>query len=103
MPILFFTHTHTHTFFKNYLWQKQHVCSVARTGIMLLGALKHADACIMPCIKRPHPAIGVSSYYYICVPILLYMCPHTAVYLASANCYIFVLILLYVCPDTAVH
>jgi predicted ABC-type exoprotein transport system permease subunit len=38
---------------------------------------------------------SVSSYWYICVLILLYMCPHTAIY-ASSYCYICVLILLYV-------
>ena len=32
---------------------------------------------------RPHTTIYVSSYYYICVRILPYMCPHTAVYLSS--------------------
>jgi hypothetical protein len=42
----------------------------------------------------PHTAIYVSSYYYICVLILLYMCPHTAIYMSS-YCYICVLILLY--------
>ena len=47
--------------------------------------------------QRPHTAICVSSYYYICVRILLYvsssysMCPHTTIR---------VLILLYMCPHT---
>jgi hypothetical protein len=48
--------------------------------------------------------VYVSAYYYICVRILLYMCPHTTVYLSStttticvsAYYYICVLILLYV-------
>jgi hypothetical protein len=38
--------------------------------------------------------------YYICVLILLYMCPHTTIYVSS-YCYICVLILLYMCPHTA--
>ncbi len=38
----------------------------------------------------------MSSYYYICVLILLYMCPHTTVYVC-------VLILLYMCPHTAIY
>ncbi len=69
------------------------------------------------------PHMYVSSYYYICVLILLYMCPHTAdvcwrlltyegvsgalqvcphttIYVSS-YCYICVLILLCMCPHTA--
>jgi hypothetical protein len=57
----------------------------------------------------PHTAI----YCYICVLILLFMCPHTTIYVSS-YCYVFVLILLYVssycymcphstmCPHTTV-
>jgi hypothetical protein len=47
----------------------------------------------------------VSSYYYICVLILLYLssyyyiCPHTTICVSSYY-YICVLILLYVCPQT---
>ena len=41
----------------------------------------------------PHTNKHVSSYYYICVLILLYTCPHNTV------C---VLILLYVCPHTTI-
>jgi hypothetical protein len=44
----------------------------------------------------PHTAIYVSAYCYICVLILLYMCPHAAIYVSS-YCYICVLILLYMC------
>jgi hypothetical protein len=47
----------------------------------------------------PHTTIYVSSYYFICVLILPYVCPHTAY--VSSYCYIYVLILLYVCPHTA--
>ncbi len=50
----------------------------------------------------PHTAIYVSACCYICVLILLYMCPHTAMYV-SAYCYIFVLILLCMCPHTATY
>ena len=38
----------------------------------------------------------------VCVRILLYMCPHTAIYL-SAYCYICVRILLYVCARAATY
>jgi hypothetical protein len=38
---------------------------------------------------------------YICVLILLYMCPHIAVYVSSYCC-ICVLMLLYMCPHTAI-
>ena len=40
----------------------------------------------------------VSSNCYICVLILLHMCPHTTIYLASSYYHIRVLILLYMCP-----
>ncbi len=49
--------------------------------------------------------LHVSSYCYICVVILLYMCPHTTIYVSSYH-YICVVILLYVssyyyvCPHT---
>ena len=46
----------------------------------------------------PHTAIYVSSYAYICVLILLYMCP-----LASSYCYICVLILVHMCPHTRTY
>jgi hypothetical protein len=35
-----------------------------------------------PLMLRVGPAGGfMSAYYYICVLILLYMCPHTAIYM----------------------
>ena len=39
---------------------------------------------------------------YIYVLILLYLCPHTAIFVSS-YCYICVLILLYVCPHTTIY
>jgi hypothetical protein len=45
-------------------------------------------------------SIHVSSYY-TCVLILLYMCPHTTIYVSSYY-YICVLILLYICPPTTI-
>jgi hypothetical protein len=45
---------------------------------------------------RPHTTIYVSSYYCICVLILLYMCPHTTM------CVSFVLMLLCMCPYTTI-
>jgi len=49
----------------------------------------------------PHTAMYVSSYYYICVLIVLYIYRHTAIYVSSYNC-ICVLILLYICSFTLV-
>jgi hypothetical protein len=43
----------------------------------------------------PHTAVCVSSYCYACVLILLCMCPHAAMYVSSC-CYVFVLILLHI-------
>jgi len=45
-------------------------------------------------------SIYASSYYYICVLILIYVCPYTAI--VFSYCYICVLILLYMCPHTAI-
>ncbi len=49
----------------------------------------------------PHTAVYVSSYCYMCALILLYMCPHTAMYV-SPYCCMCVLVLLfvyrYMCP-----
>ena len=54
----------------------------------------------------PRDTISASSYYYVCVLILLSsyynMCPHTAI-CVSSNYYIFVLILLYMCPHTTMY
>ena len=49
--------------------------------------------------------LHVSSYCYVCVLILLYMCPHTAVGAAQVvrQVYICVLILLHMCPRTAIY
>jgi hypothetical protein len=78
---------------------------------------------VIYCYMCPHTTIYVSSYYYICVLILLYMCPHmcphTTIYVSSYyymcprttkqagpvdlptnENYICVLILLYMCPRT---
>jgi hypothetical protein len=46
----------------------------------------------------------VSSYHYVCVLILLNMCPHTTVYLSSIQYYYAcVLILLCMCPRAAMY
>ncbi len=42
-------------------------------------------------------AIHVSSYYYICVLILLHMCPHAATYVSSFYYYVSVCMLRYMC------
>ena len=56
----------------------------------------------------PHTPIYVSSYFYICVLILLYMCPHTTICVLILLCMcphttMCVLILIYVCPHTAIY
>ena len=48
----------------------------------------------------PHSTRHVSSFCYICVLIILCMCPHTAVCVLTATC---VLILLHMCPHTAIY
>ncbi len=53
-------------------------------------------------IQHWRGAIHVSSYCYMCVLTLLYMCPHTAIHVSS-YCDMCVLILLHVCPHTAVY
>ncbi len=50
----------------------------------------------------PHTTIYVSSCYYVCVLMLLYMRPHTAMY-ASSYYYTCVRILLYMCPYTTIY
>ncbi len=52
------------------------------------------------CIQAHHRAPGTS--YTICVFILLYVCPHTTIYVSS-DYYICVLILLYMCPHTTIY
>jgi hypothetical protein len=47
----------------------------------------------------PHTTIYMSPYYCIYVRILLYICPHTTIYM-SAYYYIYVRILLYIYPHT---
>ena len=44
----------------------------------------------------------VSSYYYMCVLILLYMCPNTTIYVSSYY-YIRVPILINMCPHTTIY
>jgi hypothetical protein len=47
-------------------------------------------------LPEPHQDVDT----FICVLILLYMCPHTAIYVSS-HCYICDPLLLYLCPHTA--
>jgi hypothetical protein len=48
----------------------------------------------------PHSTRHVSSFCYICVLIILCMCPHTAICVLTATC---VLILLHMCPHPAAY
>ncbi len=58
-------------------------------------AILHTIACI-----NPHTTVYVSSYYYIYVLILLYMCPHAPICVRMLLC---VLILLYMCHHTPIY
>ena len=74
---------------------------------VLILHINHSNCAALTC---PSPArlffftLCVSSYYdcYIYVLMLLYMCPHTPVYVSSCY-YIGVVLLLYMCPYTAIH
>ena len=48
----------------------------------------------------PHPAIHMSSYFYICALTLLYLCPHPGSDRSSMQA---LLHLLYICPHTAIY
>ncbi len=61
--------------------------------------LPHAICLLYVC---PHTAMYVSSYCHVCVLIMLYMCPHTAM-CVSSYCCVCVLIMLYVCPHHAIY
>ncbi len=78
--------------------------SVYRSNLSFVSLfLTPPHPCVFVCVcVCPHPAIYVSSYYYICVLILLYMCPQTTIYVSSHYYYICVLIILYVCPHTTI-
>ncbi len=60
----------------------------------------------MPQLLLQHLRFSIiTSYYYICVLILLYVCPHPTIYVSSYYCTCppnttSVLILLYMCPHT---
>jgi hypothetical protein len=74
-------------------------CSGIRDSLSQLDVILSRSISLSPSHSHsPHTAI------YVCdsVLILLYMCPHTAIYVSS-YCYICVLILLYMCPHTAIH
>jgi hypothetical protein len=71
--------------------------------IAVCGHTQYEDArCIAVCGHiwgggRKPTAIYVSAYCYISsVLILQYMCPHTAIYLASSYCYMCVRMLLHI-------
>jgi hypothetical protein len=72
-------------------------------------ACPHAAMCVLVLLYMcPHTAIYVSSYCYICVLILLYMCPHTTIYVLHVSSYYYICAT-YVsscycmCPHTTIH
>ena len=94
IPVLILLHVCPHTTI--------HVCTAGRRATPASCAQESYQVS-----KCPHTAILVPSYYYICVLILLYLCPHTTT-CVSSYCYICphttvcVLQLLYMCPHTII-
>ncbi len=68
----------------------------------------YRHAAYTQCLRLPIRPY-VSSFAYICVLILLYICPHTAIcyrhaaYTQRLRSYICVLIRIYMCPHTAIY
>ncbi len=68
-----------------------------------LSGTQHAACGMPPASVHARPAIyRACSSYYICVLILLHMCPHTTTYVSSYY-YICVLILLHMSPHTTAY
>jgi hypothetical protein len=64
--------------------------------------------CSFASSSRADTTIYVSALYYICVLILLYMCPHYTIYVSSYYCMCLhttrcVRIILYMCPNTTIY
>jgi len=74
----------------------------SRSSHSLVPQALSTPAPIPPLAYMPTTTIYVSSYSYICVLILSYMCPHTTICVSSYY-YMCVLILLYVCPHTNIY
>ncbi len=53
------------------------------------------------CDVRLYTTYVCSSCYYICVLILLYLCPHATIYVSSYYCICVLILLLYMCPHTS--
>jgi hypothetical protein len=71
------------------------VCAVSAMRGLIDSDVVHTDLEILDEVMCPHTAIYLSSYYRICVFMLLYLCPHPTTYVFSYY-YIGVRILLYV-------
>ncbi len=74
--------------------------SIRQHTSVYVSTRQHTSA-MEPEVRRAGEALRWCSRS-ICVLVLLYMCPHTAIYV-SACCYICVLILLYMCPHAAIY
>ena len=70
-------------------------------GVLAPSCLSYMCVRILLCMC-PHTTVYVSAYYCVCVLILLCMCPHTTVYVSAYYC-VCVLILLCMCPHTTVY
>jgi TPR repeat protein len=80
-----------------------------RKAIVALTLLhtKYVSSCYYICVlillyMCPHTTVDVSSHTFICVLILLHMCPHTPSYVCT-HYYVCVLIHLYLCAHTTMY
>ena len=67
---------------------------------MLRAAYYYVCVLILLCLC-PHASIYVFSYYYTCVLILLHMCPHATTYVRLPAEALYMC--LYMCPHTAIY
>ena len=69
------------------------------THIVVWDVSSYYYICVLiPLYMCPHATIHVSSYYYTCVLIPLCMCPHTPIYVQSLGAALF--LAFYLCPHT---
>jgi hypothetical protein len=86
-----------------------YICPHTETGALSAGSRRAGGDAHTAIYVCPHTTVYVSSYYCVCVFILLCVCPHlqcTCPHTAkclSSYCYMFVLILLYMCPHTDMY
>jgi hypothetical protein len=76
-------------------WRVLTYADVCWRMLTYTGVCRHSSAHVLAmAVQRLYPKAQVRIYYYICVLILLYMCPHTAIYVSSYR---------YICPHAALN